>query len=102
MPGEDEHDICRRLESELCALREAVIANDVAAIEGHTAVAGELLAQLTPLLERGETVAIPERRYLHELTRNILVTLRKARRTVCALSAVYHFLSSSSSAQEPL
>jgi len=33
MPGEDEHDICRRLESELCALREAVIANGLSAGE---------------------------------------------------------------------
>jgi len=86
----DQQEIFVQLGAELDALREAILANDVAAIEEQTANAGEWLVQLRALLDgRPYAEVSTDLRSLHVLARDTLVLLQKASRTVRALAAVY-------------
>lgn len=95
MPGENQQrESFRMIEHELTGLRNAILARQIAAIECHTATLSGLLVQLTALPKNaGGTDS--ELRAVHDLARNLLVLLRKSRRMVSAIAAVYRFLSDS-------
>jgi len=90
MTGEQQN-VFRAIEAELRALREFIVANDLARIKQHTTAAAELLVRLEPILRGSQTkTSWQELQSLHSAARNVSVLLCKARRKVHALLAVYH------------
>jgi len=88
----DLQDIFARTEKELNALRTAILANDLRAVQGHTSRIAELLVRLRAQLQSSAVNPRTNSRSLHDLARDVLVLVQKSRRTVYALSAMYHLL----------